>query len=168
MSDGEVRGQPERWQPIPGYPGYDASDRGRVRSFRRARTPGRILLPHLNKKTGYSYMTIRSATGSSDCCLVHRLVAAAFYGAITPGMVVNHKDGNRQNNRAENLEVARPAFNIQHRMLREWIRSIIRAEIEVVLAEVVVQFNVKHRESPADLPADPIVPFVDSEEPPPA
>jgi hypothetical protein len=43
----------------------------------------------------------------------HRLVLGAFIGAM-PGMVVNHKDGNKKNNQLSNLEWVTVAENNRH------------------------------------------------------
>jgi hypothetical protein len=45
---------------------------------------------------------------------VHRLVAKAFCTGYKKGHVVNHKDGNKWNNRADNLEYCTSVENIQH------------------------------------------------------
>jgi hypothetical protein len=45
---------------------------------------------------------------------VHRLVGKAFVKNCKPGLVVNHKDGNKINNIANNLEWITPADNERH------------------------------------------------------
>lgn len=46
--------------------------------------------------------------------LVHRLVASAYCEGFAPGLTVNHKDGNKLNNRASNLEWITKADNLRH------------------------------------------------------
>lgn len=46
--------------------------------------------------------------------LVHRLVAQAFIGGDRSRRHINHKDGNKRNNRVENLEYATPQENVLH------------------------------------------------------
>lgn len=45
---------------------------------------------------------------------VHRLVAKAFVKGFSEGLVVNHKDGDRLNNHASNLEWISPLENERH------------------------------------------------------
>ena len=45
---------------------------------------------------------------------LHRLVYTLFYGAIPKGLVINHIDGNKQNNSIINLEAITPAENMRH------------------------------------------------------
>jgi hypothetical protein len=45
---------------------------------------------------------------------VHRLVVEAFIGSIPKGMHVNHKNGVKNDNRLQNLEIVTPAENVRH------------------------------------------------------
>jgi hypothetical protein len=45
---------------------------------------------------------------------IHRIVAELFIGPCPPGMEVNHRDGDKQNNRAENLEYVTRKQNMAH------------------------------------------------------
>ena len=82
----------EIWKNIPGHPGYAVSDTGRVRSQRM------VLKPFVVKSTGYMQVNLSKRSRH----FVHRLVAAAF--CAPRGDVVNHLNGDKADNRAENLE----------------------------------------------------------------
>jgi hypothetical protein len=44
----------------------------------------------------------------------HRVVWLYAHGPIAPGHVINHRDGNKRNNRIENLEAVTPRQNAMH------------------------------------------------------
>lgn len=103
----------EEWRPIPGFEGfYEASSLGRVRSLPRLvhypsrnrthRLKGKVL--RLVTRTDDYFVVTLSMQGVARNFNVHHLVACAFYGDKSPDFVVNHIDGDRQNNRVENLE----------------------------------------------------------------
>ena len=46
--------------------------------------------------------------------MAHRVIASAFFGEIPKGMVVNHKNGVRTDNRIDNLEIVSQRDNILH------------------------------------------------------
>lgn len=102
----------ETWQVIDGWPEYEVSDFGRVRSLPRkvgmvdGRTysvAGGIRSLWTDPK-GYVHATLyRRDRGTRKA--VHRLVAEAFVGEIPEGMIVCHNDGNPSNNRATNLRI---------------------------------------------------------------
>ena len=88
----------EIWKAIRGFEGlYEVSNLGRVRR------DGRVLKPHYRKRDGYAEVTL-SKNNIPVCRKVHHLVAAAFLSKPCGLVEINHKDENRQNNAAENLE----------------------------------------------------------------
>ncbi len=93
---------------------YEVSNYGRVRRVARAKgaRPGRVLRPRLCSQ-GYPRAGLYIAGKRTDA-KVHRLVANAFLGPCPSGKQVNHKDGVKTNNHAENLEYVTPSENIQH------------------------------------------------------
>jgi hypothetical protein len=55
-------------------------------------------------------------SGKYSTFSLHRLVAEAFIGPRPAGMEVNHKDGNKGNNQADNLEYVTKSENVRHAM----------------------------------------------------
>jgi hypothetical protein len=98
----------ETWRPIPGIPGYEASDRGRVRSWvkRQGVRRDRPLLrkPVENKQRGcYQLMNFSTPRGVVRR-YVHHVVLRAFGKPGRRGQEVRHLDGNNRNNRLDNLK----------------------------------------------------------------
>jgi hypothetical protein len=106
------------WQPIEGHDGYSVSRDGQVKGPR-----GRLLTPWLNDQ-GYPYVRLGRPRRMAR---VHRLVAAAFLPNPEGLPIVNHRDNDRANCCADNLEWATQWANLDHaakqgRMQRDyWI-----------------------------------------------
>lgn len=67
------------------------------------------------------YLQIRRViSGQRVHAQAHRVVWCWFNGPIPPGMVINHLNGNKRDNRPSNLEVTTPSGNVEHawRVLR--------------------------------------------------
>lgn len=73
---------------------------------------GKLLKPRL-KNSGYQFVTLR-VDGRRKNVYVHSLVALVFIGERPPKHDVNHKDGNKLNNHAANLEYVTRAENMRH------------------------------------------------------
>jgi len=100
----------ELWQDIPGFSDYQASDRGRIRSHKSGQWQVMRQTPHPN--TGYLIVSPR-VNGKYLARSVHRLVAAAFLGEAN-GRDVNHINGNKHDNRLQNLEYLSRGENHRH------------------------------------------------------
>nr|DAP31406.1 MAG TPA: homing endonuclease [Caudoviricetes sp.] len=88
----------EIWKDIENYEGYyQISSYGRVKNIKT----GNILIGDKNN-IGYKRVTLYSPIKKRF--FIHRLVAYHFCDGYNEGLVVNHKDGNKQNNNADNLE----------------------------------------------------------------
>ena len=111
----------EIWKPVAGYEGlYEVSNMGRVKSLERKITfkDGRtkvfkkmILKPIDN---GYGYLRVGlSKNGIIKLCHVHRLVARAFVPNDDPENKthINHRDEDKHNNSADNLEWCNQRYN---------------------------------------------------------
>lgn len=98
----------EIWRNIPDNPNYQASNLGNIRSVDRKvwngkgykEHKGRVLRQGISKK-GYKTITGHDGLPSQQ---VHRLVAMAFIPNPLGKPQVNHIDGNKENNRVDNLE----------------------------------------------------------------
>ena len=99
----------EYWKPVLGYEGhYQVSNFGRVKSIKFGKE--RILKPGKNAK-GYLQVCLWK-NGKGKTFRVNRLVAEAFLPNPDSLPEVNHKDENKLNNNAENLEWCNRKFNI--------------------------------------------------------
>ncbi len=109
----------EEWRLIPGSEGlYECSTQGRIRSVQSGvptagRQRGRVLKGTMNKK-GYLWFRMEFLDGRHKQTTFHQAVALAFIGPSHGKIQVNHKDGNKENNRPENLEYVTCLENIRH------------------------------------------------------
>ena len=114
----------EEWRDVVGYEGYyRVSSNGRISSETRTITysdkkpprilPGAIMATARNRFTGY--MSIRlNKDGMAKTFSVHSIVANAFVANPHGYHSINHKDGDKTNNRADNLEWCTPTQNMRH------------------------------------------------------
>lgn len=99
----------ERWLPIPGHDGYEASDHGRVRSVDRVI---RDSLGRVRRLRGYVLSPVLAGSRDPRWTVtlngqrrrwVHRLVLSAFVGECPPGQEGCHDNGDPFDNRLGNL-----------------------------------------------------------------
>ena len=113
MTDSDTR--VETWKAIPGYPSYEVSDCGRVRSVPReahGRTYRSVVLALRESNSGYLLVNLRNAKGERETRTVHTLVLLAFVGAPPRGHEVRHGPGGSTDNRwPENLSYGTKAEN---------------------------------------------------------
>lgn len=124
MSDYQFNPNVEQWKEIPGFPGYEVSDHGRVRSFWRPAQPNtgykwklvsdpqRVLCPGMSR--GYLRVYLIQ-NGKQKTMRVHRLVLLAFVGPCPPQHESRHFDGCRTRNRIDNLAWSTHQKNLQDR-----------------------------------------------------
>lgn len=99
------------WKDVKGYEGYyQVSDKGQVRRLYKDRYP-KILK---NRPSANYYTVSLSKNCEKKTLAVHRLVAEAFLERPKGTTEVNHKDGNKLNNKAENLEWVTQKENALH------------------------------------------------------
>lgn len=119
----------EIWKDIPRYEGYQASNLGRIRTHNKItytkrhgerHWKDRILKFKPNQisnkiKQGSGYRVSLWKDGKEKTLLVARLIATTFLeDLIETKMTVNHKNGDRLDNRVENLEWLSRSDNIKY------------------------------------------------------
>ena len=113
----------ETWKDVVGFEGrYEVSDKGRVRSIERKdsigrKCGGRMLKPGYDKD-GYLRVNIYK-NGKQKTRFIHRLVAGAFVPNPNGYSEINHRDENKVNNYANNLEWCTREYNVNHGTLIE-------------------------------------------------
>lgn len=110
----------EIWRPIPGFPGYEVSDHGQVRSFFKcfgisgwniSDTPRRILKPRADGH-GYRQVNLRK-NRKTYRVRIGNLVALAFIGPKPRNLEVCHNDGDASNDHLDNLRYDTHKANIE-------------------------------------------------------
>jgi hypothetical protein len=104
----------EIWKDVLGYEGmYQVSNWGRVKSLKRKHAKFEGLRKLALTPDGYLFT---SFSVNDRCVLkrIHRLVASAFISNPNGCSEVNHIDGDKQNNCAENLEWVSHSENMAH------------------------------------------------------
>lgn len=108
----------EVWKDIEGYEGlYQVSNLGRVKSLERVKPNGQCV-PEKNKTPclkGNGYLALQLyKDGKPKNYYIHRLVADHFIPNLEGKETVNHINGNKQNNSADNLEWCTYTENNKH------------------------------------------------------
>jgi len=101
----------EVWKDVAGYEGiYQVSDLGNVKSLNYHRERREKLLHPSEDKNGYLIVLLYK-NGKRKLRKVHQLVAEAFLTNEGNLPSINHKDENKRNNRASNLEYCSVGYN---------------------------------------------------------
>ena len=101
----------EVWKRIPG-----AKKEYMISSLGIVMSPSGRIRKLYQWKSGYPGVGIIMNTGKKRILRVHRLVADAFMPNPYDKPQVNHKNGDKTDNRAENLEWCTPSENQRHRI----------------------------------------------------
>ena len=113
----------EKWKPIPGYEGYyEVSNMGRFKAVEREITRNNGVKVHYKerlvkldyaKKDGYPIVHL-SRDGKPHAYSAHRIVAECYVPNPRGCRFINHKDGDKINCAAENLEWVTASENARH------------------------------------------------------
>ena len=121
----------EIWKDVQGFEGrYQVSNLGRVRSLDRlieTEYPyirkGELLNPSMNSGRGYLRVSLSDGHRNYKHFEVHRLVAIHFVDGYKQGLVVNHINKVKTDNRAENLEWCTYQYNLKYSDVVAWKRK---------------------------------------------
>ena len=129
---------------------YEVSNLGRVRSIDRrvnSRNGKRLVKGQILKQQidRYGYCRVHCyLNGKGRNYQVHRLVALSFIPNLENKPQVNHKDGNKQNNRIDNLEWSTNKENVEHAFsigLNEGIKGEENVNAKLTESDVVEIYN---------------------------
>lgn len=101
----------EEWRPVtePDFEdAYLVSSEGRV---------AKILRGSVDQETGYAVVCLSKKGVAYRYYRLHQLIARAFNGPQPEGMVVNHRDCDKRNNRPDNLEYITQRGNVLHAIM---------------------------------------------------
>ena len=108
----------ESWKEIKGREGMNLiSDYGRVKSLSRpikVSNGFRISKERILKSNAHGRYNFIQLERRGKCFLIHRIVAEAFVNNPHEKSFVNHINGNKKDNRAENLEWVTGSENMIH------------------------------------------------------
>lgn len=158
----------EKWYGIKGYSKYNVSNLGRIKSKSRSWicsnghliTIKEKILNGTLDKDGYVKVNLVGDNGITKRMSVHRIVAQTLINNIYNKPQVNHIDGNKTNNRVDNLEWCDSKENINHaikklnikysryldKMIENNKKKIIRDDGKIYnqIKDVFKEYNIKN------------------------
>lgn len=129
--------QNEIWKDVKGFEGvYQVSSAGNVKRVARTTKASNGRLLHLKEKvlkpaklnSGYLFVQLHDSSGKQHLKTVHRLVAQAFVCNPSNFKLVNHKDENKLNNAANNLEWCDNAYNMTYNGVNKRISNKLKGK----------------------------------------
>ena len=104
----------EIWKDIPNYENsYQVSNLGRVKSLGNKSNHKKEIILKQSNVMNYQCVSLRK-NNKAKMFKIHRLVAQTFIPNPSNLPQVNHKDGNKLNNKLNNLEWCTASENIKH------------------------------------------------------
>lgn len=136
----------EIWKDVVGYKGYyQVSNSGNVKSVDRViysnklsrgtqrKLKGKPLKPYIDKRNGYVYVYFTKDNKGTNK-RIHRLVAEAFIKNPNNYDQINHIDGDKTNNKVENLEWCNAQYNVNHAykngLTKHYTKRIIQYDLK--------------------------------------
>ena len=140
----------EVWKDVAGYEGlYKVSNKGNIfsverKNLRGRKIGGRTLKPRYDKD-GYLRVTL-CKNGKQKTRFIHRLVAGAFVPNPNGYSEINHRDENKVNNYANNLEWCTRKHNVNHGTLIERSSQARSKKVKAINIKTgeIVKFNSTH------------------------
>ena len=100
----------EIWKPIPNFPNYKCSNKGRIKNIKTNK-----ILKGTNRPNGYAFIDLYNfEEHKRKNAQIHRIVALLFVENPENKPCVNHIDGNKINNVYSNLEWCTHLENVRH------------------------------------------------------
>ena len=136
----------EKWKYINNYEEkYKVSNTGKVKGIDRKDSMGRpvkgvVLKPNMSN-SGYEQVGL-SLNGIKTKFYVHRLVAKAFISNPNNKPCINHLDGDKRNNKVNNLEWTTQSENHKH-AFKNGLRKITKSQKNAI-SKANRGFNNKH------------------------
>lgn len=122
----------EKWKSVPGFEGlYEVSNTGNVASLNYRHTGKRKILSQAKTSSGYTRVLLYK-DGKRFSKAVHRIVAEAFIPNESDKTCINHKDENKLNNSADNLEWCTHSYNNGHGTRKERVFSKLRQPVVAI------------------------------------
>lgn len=88
---------------------YSASNTGKIKNDKS----GFIYVHNSQKHDYYVSVVLKTKSGKKKKYLQHRIIAQTFIPNPNNYLIINHKDGNKQNNCIDNLEWCTQKHNMQ-------------------------------------------------------
>ena len=133
---------PEEWRPVGGFEGqYEVSSLGRVKSLPKVVSRGRgpfvtkeRIIGGRSRCAGYPIVHI-----GAKCRYIHALVLEAFVGPRPSDFEACHNNGDRTDNRAENLRWDTPSANQNDRAKHGTSNRGERCGTSILTSEQVIE-----------------------------